>query len=513
MYELSLAVSAITFIVVLLLVSRRPSFNIHNPLMIYLIFHFVIFVVRPIVAYVLTFDGLYAAYDFMPSISDKTTVIYASNLGFLAFTFFCLQQGDVPMEFRRDAIDDVERRRLTQVFIWVWAICGPIALYSALRSTQSFLGGDFVQGMILDRGTGAFINTTSNGYLTDAQFMFVTLCGLLAWIGRFRPLAMTPLVLFVIYRSMTGSRIMFVYALVIAALFFAYERKIRLPSWRVVALAILPILLFRMVGDDRGAGIRQTFGTEAREKILTGDNRKQLRTLESMDYGNMEFFEYLVYAVPQRSGTYDFFLDNFQVLTEPVPRVLWSGKPIGEPFRRIFLFNYGFPIGMTRSLPGEGWYALGWLGVVIWCGLWGGILGRVYRNFAQGRQTTLQTAAYCVYMPSLIAFFRDGQLITFAKQLGMFMLPILVWYAIARFMSVPTVAELRAAWRSRMQRARSGPAPVVPVGDAVPAVSAAVSRRAAAATAASRMLPPAVRRRREALGQLPGSQPDPATGG
>ena len=268
-----------------------------------------------------------------------------------------------------------------------------------------------------------------------------------------------------------------------------------------------------MVGDDRGAGIRQTFGTEAREKILTGDNRKQLRTLESMDYGNMEFFEYLVYAVPQRSRTYDFFLDNFQVLTEPVPRVLWSGKPIGEPFRRIFLFQYGFPIGMTRSLPGEGWYALGWLGVVIWCGLWGGILGRVYRNFAQGRQTTLQTAAYCVYMPSLIAFFRDGQLITFAKQLGMFMLPILVWYAIARFMSVPTVAELRAAWRSRMQRARSGPAPVVAVGDAVPAVSAAVSRRAAAATAASRMLPPAVRRRREALGQLPGSQPDPSTGG
>ena len=185
--------------------------------------------VRPILAYIWTFDGLYAAYGFMPSMSDKITVIYASNLGFLAFTFFCLQQGDVPMEFRRDAIDEVERRRLTQVFVWVWAICGPPSLYSAVRSTQSFLGGEYVQGMILDRGTGAFINTTSNGYLTDAQFMFVTLCGVLAWVGRFRLLAMAPLALFVLYRSMTGSRIMFVYALMIAALFFAYERKIRLP--------------------------------------------------------------------------------------------------------------------------------------------------------------------------------------------------------------------------------------------------------------------------------------------
>ena len=514
MYELSLAISVITFIAVLLVVARRPSFNIHNPLLIYTIFHFVIFVVRPIVAYIFTFDGLYVAYGFMPSMSDKITVIYASNLGFVVFTFFCLQQGDVPMEFRRDAIDDVERRRLTQVFVWVWAICGPLSLYSAVRSTQSFLGGDYVQGMILDRGTGAFINTSSNGYLTDAQFMFVTLCGLLAWVGRFRLLALTPLVLFVIYRSMTGSRIMFVYALMIAALFFAYERKIRLPSWRVVALALLPILLFRMVGDDRGASIRQTVGTEAKEQILTGDNRIKLRTLESMDYGNMEFFEYLVYAVPQRSGTYDYFLDNFQVFTEPVPRVLWSGKPIGEPFRRIFLFNYGFPIGMTRSLPGEGWYALGWLGVVIWCGLWGGILGRTYRKFAESRQTTLQTAAYCVYMPSLIAFFRDGQLITFAKQLGMFMLPILVWYLIARFMSVPTAAELRAMWRSRMQRARSGPesgpGPGSGSGPIDAPSSAVANRRAAAATAARQTLPAAVRRRREALGQ---SQPGPATGG
>ena len=74
MYELSLAVSMMTFVIVLLIVSRRPSFNIHNPLVIYFIFHFVIFVLRPIVAYIWTFDGLYAAYGFLPSVSDKTTV-------------------------------------------------------------------------------------------------------------------------------------------------------------------------------------------------------------------------------------------------------------------------------------------------------------------------------------------------------------------------------------------------------------------------------------------------------
>lgn len=512
MYELSMVISVVTFFVMLLFVYRRPSFNIHNPLVLYFLFHFVIFVLRPILAYLWNFEGLYIAYGFRPSMADKTTVIYASNLGFIAFTFFCLQQGDVPMEFRRDAIDEVERRRLTRVFVWVWAICGPVALYSALRSTQDFFGGDYVQGMILDRSTGNFINTTSNGYLTDAQFMFVTLCGLLTWVGRFRLLAMTPLILFVIYRSMTGSRIMFVYALMIAALFFAYQRKIRLPSWKLVLIGMLPILLFQKVGSDRGASIRQAMGTEARETILTGDNRVKLRTLESMDFGNMEFFEYLVYVVPQRSQAYDFFLDNFEVLTAPIPRVLWSGKPIGEPFRRINLFDFGFPIGMTRSLPGEGWYALGWLGVVIWCGLWGGILGRVYRKFAEGRQTTLQTAAYCVFMPSLIAFFRDGELITFVKQLGMFMMPILVWYLVARWFKVQTAAELRAIWRSRMQRDPRRLASGA-VGQPDAPVPVMVSRRTKSTASVAQMLPPAVRRRREALGQLPGPLPGPAIGG
>jgi hypothetical protein len=518
MYELSLTISVITFIAVTLYIVWRPGFNIFNPVVIYLIFHFVIFVLRPIFAYVLSFNGLYIAYDFVPSQSDKITVIYASNLGFLAFTFFCLRYGDVAMEFRHTAENNETRSRLKKAFVWVLAICGPVALYSALKSTQSFLRGDYISGMVLDRSTGTFINTSSNGYLTDAQFMFVAICALIAWLGRFRFVSLLPLILFVIYRSMTGSRIMFIYALMIAALFFAYDRKIRLPTLRVFILTAMAIVLFRMVGDDRGALVRQTIGAEAKEQILTGDNRIKLRTLESMDYGNMEFFEYLVYVVPQRAQTYDFFLDNFQVFTEPVPRVLWPAKPSGEPFRRIYLFNYGYPIGMTRSLPGEGWYALGWLGVVMWCGLWGGLLGGLYRRFAQGSQTTLQTAAYCVYMPSLIAFFRDGQLVTFAKQLGMFMVPILVWYLAGRFMSVPTAAELRAAWRSRMQSARTMPAdvsaPVMIAGATVPAV---VTRRAAAATAAARMLPSAVRRRREALGQLPGDlpgiRPDPAIGG
>ena len=160
--------------------------------------------------------------------------------------------------------------------------------------------------------------------------------------------------------------------------------------------------------------------------------------------------------IPQRSGTYDYFLDNFQVFTEPVPRILWPGKPVGEPFRRIWLFDYGFPIGMTRSLPGEGWYALGWLGVLIWCGLWGHVLGSVYRNFVRGPQTTFQMACYMVFIPTLVVAFRDGALLSIVRQTGVYFTPIAIWAIMAKYTGVPNANQLRALLAGGQPRAGVG---------------------------------------------------------
>ena len=72
---------------------------------------------------------------------------------------------------------------------------------------------------------------------------------------------------------------------------------------------------------------------------------------------------------------------------------------------------------MTRSLPGEGWYAWGWFGVIVWCGLWGYVLGLIYRKFVEGSQSAFKTAAYMIFVPILIIGYRDGTLVTmFAGQ-------------------------------------------------------------------------------------------------
>lgn len=494
MYIVALGLSVLCFLGVVAYFWRSPAFSVFHPLTFYSAFHGIIFVLRPIFAYVYGYNGLYYAFEFTPSDSDKITVILASNLGFLVFSFFCLRAGSNPMQFKNNAANEEERRRLSQTFVWSLAICGPMALYSVAKTYSST--NNVYEGLIVDRATGYAINTTSNGYFADMQLMAVTLSALLIWLSRFRPIAFIPVIVFVIARAGTGGRGPFVAALVSAGLFYLYEKRMRYPAWRIIIAGAVAVALFTTVGADRGKTVRQAIGLEAPDTFTATDDDEQ-GPLESMDFGNMEFFEYLVYAIPQRSGTYGYFLDSLQVFTEPVPRVFWKGKPVGEPFRRIGLYEYGRPYGMTRSLPGEGWYSLGWLGVVIWCGLWGQVLGAIYSSFARGPQTTFQTACYIVFLPTLVVAFRDGTLVSLAKQTGIYFTPIAVWWLAAKYTGVPKARDLAAYMLKRQHQPGEAANPDEPAGRRV------AKQPARAAT----WLPPAVRRRRAALDATQSSDP------
>ena len=484
MYEVALALSVVCFGLVNAYFVRTPAFNIFHPFTFYSAFHGLIFVFRPILARINDFDLVYRGYQFTPSPSDKLTVILAANLGFLAFAFFCLRSGNVPMRFKQDAFAVAERERLKPLLLWVLALCVPVGLYSLSKVWNgAATTGQGYDAMVMDARTGTIVNTQGNGYLAEAQLMLATCGALVAWVFRFRLLALLPLVGFVVFRAGTGGRSPFVTALVTVGLLYLYEHRRKLPSPRILALLAVVMLLFNIVGNDRGMAIRKAIGNDTSSSVFY-QTRANERFLEGMDFANLEYFEYLVYAIPQRTHTYGYFLDSLQVFTEPVPRVLWKNKPVGAPFNRIYLLDYGRAVGMTRSLPGEGWYSLGWLGVVIWCGLYGYVLGLIYRRFVEGPQSTIKTAAYMIFVPILIVAFRDGQLVTVFRQGLFFLAPVLLWYGLSRYAGVPSSLALRAAARRRAQTSAA---------DAVPsATTPQVDPEYAA-------LPPAVRRRRAAL--------------
>lgn len=489
MFELSLVFALLVYVGMVVWYVRTPAFSLFHPFTFYAAFHGFVFVFRPFLGYLLDFRSVYQIYAFNPSLSDKATVILASTIGFVVFGLTSVGVGGQPVQFRHDEFTARERKGLSKILPIVLVIVMPLALYALYERLIGAAVGEAVAGMTLDKSTGAFINSTSVGYLTDIQLILPTCVALIAWFYRFQLWALMPLLIFAVVRAGTGGRGPMVLALAMTALLYFYDKRQKLPAAKAMIAAGVVFVAFTLVGIDRGAAVREEIGISSVETVDYA--RSDEKPLEGMHFANQEFFEYLVYVVPQRSGTYDMFLNNLQLFTEPIPRRLWPNKPIGAPIKRVMLFDYGYPIGMTFSLPGMGWYQLGYIGVIVWCGLWGLALGLLYRKFATGPQNRLFVAAYVIILSILIIAFRDGSMLTIVRNTAFYLLPIGVLAIVRRAARVPTADEATQRYLAEV-RARRGAANAVAAGDeanampALPTEPAARNARALPMTPAQR---------------------------
>lgn len=441
MYPTLLFASAVIFIIITLLYLKQNFSSVYHPITLYLFFHGLVFAVRPIFAYYGKYDFLYRVYEFDPSQDVKSTVLICANLGLLAFVAGAWKSGSDALVFRQRSAEVSHRTRLVPSFLLVLALVAPLAIASLYSVyTRGYAG------MRLDVSTGVAVNTSSNGWLLEAQLMLVPLSVLIAWTFRFRWWSLLPLLLFVTVRAGTGGRGPFIVACVATGLLWLYDRKRRWPTPRMFALAVPLVAIFYVVGQERGSV--QTFLQDGRIVEV----QEQTGFMETMDWANMEFFEYLVETVPRKTGTYGYFVDNLQVFTEPVPRILWKGKPVGAPVKMFNLFDYGNPIGMTYSLPGYGWMQLGYAGVVLWCGLWGYGLGAIWSWFMRSSQSNFHVAFYFAFLPIFIIAFRDGGLLTILRNGVFYLTPVLLWMWATQAMGIPGPAELRRRVARRARR-------------------------------------------------------------
>lgn len=458
MYEVVLFANVMLWLGITFTYIKLPAASLFHPVSYYLFFHGFIFTLRPIVVHIQGYTDLYKLYDFMPSGEDKTTVILASMLGLVCFVAAGLKVGQGRFEFKQDRFNELEREQLIKPFLFVAALLAPLGLVSVLSDWSSRASD--LSTMVLDASTGHSINTVSTGYFADLQLLLAPLAVMTVWIFRFRWWTFLPLATFIVLRSGTGGRWPILMACASVALLFLYQNRTKLPKLRSLVLIASALWLFQVIGIDRGASVRAAFiDDNSLAQIYTG--RQDLGFLEGMDFANMEFFEYIVYAVPQRTGTYGYFLDNLQVLTEPIPRVLWPGKPVGPPIQLFSLFDYGYPIGMTYSLPGEGWMQLGFVGVALWCGLFGWFYGWIYAKFQRSRHSNLAVLGFLLFLPMSLQVFRDGLLLTLVKSHAWFLLPILLTFAFARLSAVPLADDLRLRAYRRLAKRSPDVAPKI----------------------------------------------------
>jgi hypothetical protein len=164
-------------------------------------------------------------------------------------------------------------------------------------------------------------------------------------------------------------------------------------------------------------------GMTTREKLK--------KRFDTQDFANFDYLTYIVWVVPGRSGTYTYGVQYLQLLTEPIPRILWKGKPAGAPVQtNVDLGLYGNFYGLTMSLAGDAWMSGGWIGLVILLSVTGWLLGLAHRSFWRNIGKPARCLLYLVALAMVPLWYRDGSIISIAKFLLFSLTPILVWMGV-----------------------------------------------------------------------------------
>jgi hypothetical protein len=481
MYETMLVLSVVLFIGTTIVYLRDPSASAFHPVTFYLLFHGLVFVARPISSWYYEFNQIYDAMRFTPSITDKVEALVCTNLALVVFVAVCLFLIREPLHFKQNNYDLAQRRMLSERFVVVALVLGAIAAYSIywtldfMQTEESFSEQDM--------RTGARVMTATNGYFYAAGWMLATIVAVIAYLGRFKLWAFAPFLAFAAFRFAAGQRGAVVAALVMMALLYMYDKRRKWPTFAVV-LAIIPaVLAFDAIQADRGLALREAFGFE----ISDVDRRRyavvrEERFLETMDLGMLEMVEFLTWSVPEKTGSYDYFVSNLQVLTEPIPRALWPDKPSGAPIKMFDLYSHAVTVNGVMSVPGMGWMYWGYPGVIIWAAVFALIYGSAYKAFALSRHSNVAVIAYMIFLSTAVVAFRDGLILTILKQVLFYMAPLVALILVARSTRLPSADELRRLWIERDLEAKGLP-------------NAPHGRRAAALIAGTESQAPAVNTR------------------
>lgn len=419
MLDLALAAQVLVWLAVSagFAVSRRAS--IYHPLTIYLGFHGLVFVLRPLAVQYLGFDAIWRYMEIQPSEHELILTLAVSSAALVFFAAACLITGNVEPGFSSAApisFTPAHRRGL-----WLTTLLlSPFIAYSI----HSLLDG----GMRGEHIGGTFVLTGASGYTLEAQYMAGPL--ICAWLAvtRFKWTVVLPTLLYVCYRSYAGwSRWTIVLLFLGIMLVYSWQQRNRwLPVWAYI-LALPVFILFLTLGQNRDYFKQFLSGEHITQTSEGSSSLERIRLkYDTQEFANFDFLCFVVAAVPGQTGTFTYGAQYLQLFTEPIPRKLWPGKPAGAPIQTFNLNSYGNFLGLTPSMPGDGWMSGGWLGLFITLSLAGALLGVAHRWFWRHSADNMAALFYLVGLAMVPQWFRDGG-ISIAKFLFWNLSPLLIW--------------------------------------------------------------------------------------
>ena len=400
--------------------------NLFHPSVFYLLFHFTVFVLRPILVTAFSFDDVYNYMRYFPNAGLSAQTLMITDLGLVSFVLtadlISHPYRKLASIWRRDQKVRVEAD-VRRVFNAITIVLGGPVLLSLISAVthpiaRAHEGAMTATEMTVDPATGYTTYTNNTGYFADLQTLAGSLCLSWAFLRGFRPVHLIPFAVYVLIRATEGGG-RFAFLLLSAALGLAFllHRREVFPTGRLVmtwmALGAVLFSLFAAIGNDRKV-VRRALGLMSSTEHALYDTDSRSRNLLNSsimenDFANFEFLEYVVHAVPRESRTYSYFRQYADLFIWPIPRMLWPGKPVLGALNPIQLNDYGNFRALTLSLVGDGWMSLGYMGVVITLGAAGALCGFFYNAFAAGGyRSPVSALAYCTFLVLTPQWFRDG---------------------------------------------------------------------------------------------------------
>jgi hypothetical protein len=432
MIELALWFQVLVWLIVLgvFLVSGQAS--IFHPLGIYLGFHLLVFVIRPMLVYFFGFNAIWNYMVFEPDSNNFILTLAVASVGLVVFATMSLMVGRANARFVQNLPPSLSPTQSRALVIMTVALA-PLIAYSIYKGAGD-TGGERT-------ANGVFILTKTTGYITDAQFMIAPLLCLWLLKTRFHWLSLIPVLLYVAYRSWCGwARWTIILFLLTVVLQYCWYRRLRwLPAW-TLAVAVPALILFNVLGRNRDLlkNYLSEHNVDQEEISAPGISaaEQRMEKLDTQDFANFDYLAAVVSIVPKRTQTYTYGAQYLQLFTEPIPRILWPGKPAGAPVQTFDINQYANFTGLTFSLVGDGWCSGGWIGVVITLGLAGTLVGFAHRLFWSESKSPISAVFYLSFLGISANWYRDGGISVFKfllwTWLPLLMLPVVTWFMTQR---------------------------------------------------------------------------------
>jgi len=435
----ALIFSTLLYAAVVLATFQRRRVGLANPLLLYLAFHGVGFVLRGWMQYAWRDDYLSRLMGVSLSEDDMAGALYMADVGLLAFWLgyhFLVPHGLVArVRFRPCKYEP----RLVLLVGCFFIALGLISLrHDPNLNPNAASMVKTVKGTVQAEG--------SVGYLTQASGGIGGVLALWAAVFGLKPWIMALFVAYLVGRLLRGwGRWAFVVGALSLAFVDMWRRHERWPRRQWLIAGAVIAVLFGVVGVARSAFM---------DAIVSGGEIGLNQSLAkaplqiSRDVALLDYVAFLHSIIPDPAG-YSYWTQNLRLFTYPIPRAIWPGKP--SETNRIDLNQYGnFAwVGGVLSVVGASYMDFGWLGIIIEMALFGAVLATLHQTYLRHRNVTHVAVPYLLALSLLPQFCRDGGINIFVFLYFHVFPSVLALWVGARFRAVPQ--RLREMWLSGAQ--------------------------------------------------------------